>query len=291
MIRYQKSALWISGVFFSLSIILSGCCSRRDIMLNINEKKGSDIFISHEVKTPPSNSSLAEMEKEAETVMNEALRILKRGKIIFYLSSKVNENSQAMEEWVSKTKGSQVELGLLLKEHPNIFCLTVSVKSHSFKQFNLMWVVLARENKCIVMASPDYSCASIYGVSSDSQEINELYVTIEDIPKYFSVAQAGSQGYKVIDDKKIINDTPIMKTIFEYYCPARLAGTDSKGTLINFDKRLNDKKRRRFSVTGIRTTTILNYDGANDNISQSDCPINIYGKPYWNCSSIVLSTQ
>lgn len=304
MTQHMKSFLLIYCIFFSLSIIMSGCCSRRDIMksdLKSNGLKDNTIFVSRDVKNPPSKSLLSEMKNESGEVIDEALQILESDKIFSYLSNEVNENSQAMEEWINKTKGSQVKLGSLLKEHPNIFCLTVTVQNQgieraqtrnqkSYKKYNLMWVFLTRENKCMIMASPDYSCASIYGVRADLQEINNLHVTIENIPKYFSVAQTGSHGFIETDDKKILNETPIMNTILDYYCPGRMAGIDSKGTLISFTGKLMDK-RRRYSATGIRTTSILNYDGINDQGTQSDCPLNNYGKPYWICSTFVLPTQ
>ncbi len=306
MASHKKAFLWICCIFFSLFVPMFSCCSKRGTMksdLKSNELKENAIFVSCDVQNPPTKNLIMEMENESRKVINEVLKIFEGDKCLSYLSNKVNENSQSLEEWISKTKGSQVKLGLLLKEHPNIFCLTVTVHNRhiketsenipkNYKVYSLMWIFLARENKCMVMASPDNSCASIYGVRTALEEINDLNVTIENIPKYFSVgqAQADKQRFVEIDNKKILNEMPILDTILSYYCPVRFSGTDSKGTLINFTTKLLDK-RRGYSATGIRTTFILNYDGANDQDSQFDCPINIYGKPYWICSTFALPTQ
>ena len=270
----------------------------------ISGGKNINISISSDIKTKPSNILLTELEKESRTLINEAMNILEGEKVTYHLSNEVDENPKVMEEWINKTKESQIKLGLLLKEHPRVFCLTAAVRNYriketalripkNYKQYILVWRFLNNENKCIIMASPDYSCASMYGVRRTSlDEVNVLYMRIVDVPKYIKVVQAKPDGSKEENlDIKILNKIPIMDFIFvEYFCPLKLSGTESKGTLVNFEARFIGKKRR-YSACGLTVTYVLNYDGTNDQASQSNCLTDFYGKPSWVCSSIVLPNQ
>lgn len=302
--QYQKHFFGIAKISLLLAFYLLACCSQNFTTkpyLKVGEAKDSIVTLADDVgeESLPSKAVLSELERESREVINQALEIFKTTKALSYLSNEVNEDSKAMEKWIDKTKTSQTRLGLLLKRHPRIFCLLVTVANRrireaswsipkNFKKFSLIWFYLVKENKCLVMVSPDDSCASIYGAAASSQEeANDLHVRIENIPKYFLVAQVTSQGYVKIDDKKILNEEPIMDTILSYDCPERFASIGSKGIMVNFTWKIIGQKRG-YSPTGIRITSILNYDWSSDKTNQLECPKNIYGKPSWVCSTILL---
>lgn len=288
-----------------LPLMLTDCFTLRGVE-KIKSKIATSIegdekaCIAPDVTNPPPDDQLLDMMKEAEIVMEETLDILEKGKCYNALTNEINENKEALNLWLEKTRPTQEKIGSLLKGHPNIFCLSLCIRNwpfkemqryipKNFKQFNIMWIVPSGSSSCLVIAFPTDSCVSFYGATTISENENSYDVIIENIPKYYSlrIKRGEYPNFTTEEIKGEPNDKPLLETIIEYHCPQRYEGKESKGLLISFTKKVKHKGRR-FWADGIRVYSTYNYDASKEERPQLECPNNVYDKPIGTCLTFPL---
>lgn len=297
------SIINVPMVLMALFLILSGCSIFTGDEKIISDLESTNainkISIEPLVSNPPSDNELEGMIKEANTVMEEVLGILEKGKCYNYLTNDINENAETLETWIKKTKPSHNKIGLLLRSHPNIFCISLIIQNYpikenavrirkNFKQFNMMWVVPSNSSDCLIIAFPTESLVSFYGSVTASENDSSLNVYIENIAKYYPYLIKTGQYPNFTEKIKIEpNDKSLMKTIIESYSLSKLDGEGSKGLLLTFTKKVRHRGRR-FWADGIRIYATYNYDASFDRDPQPKCPQDYYGNAYCVCATFPL---
>ncbi len=287
-------------IISALLLISLGCSIKRGVesISDYQDLQVSDtkIFKGPGITNPPSDIQLKDMMNEAIKVMREVLTILEEGKCYDTFNSNINNDKGALEKWLEKTKPSQEKIGMLLREHPTIFCLSLMVRSGPFKeeakrikkgfeQFNIMWSVKLGEDNCLVIVFPTNSFVSWYGATTTSEKDYSLNIYLENIPKYYSFRiKIGQYPNFTEEDKMELNDLSLMETIIESHNPSRFEGEGSKGLLISFTKKVQHNGRK-FWADGIRIYSPYNYDASLDKNPIAECPKDFYGKPYCICST------
>lgn len=271
-----------------LLTLTTGYCSlgvltnAQSILSNSNGGYKNIVVVSSNFINPPTEDQLVNMNSESQIVMKEALNILEKGKCYSALTNDVNEKKDGLKKWIEKTKPSQKAIGMLLKRHPNIVCLSLCVRSHpfselkedipkGFKQFNIMWIVQPDSKSIVVIAFPTESCVSFYGATTVSDKVGSIEVNIEDIPKYYAVRKVSEENQNIPETHKgDLNETSLFDTILDYHCPSREAGVESKGYIISFTEKIKHKTRR-FWADGIRAYSAYNLDSSVERYPKSLC--------------------
>lgn len=241
----------------------------------------------------PSKAQLTYMETEAKLVMDRVLDILEKGKCYKALTDDIDENQQALEKWIKRTETSQVMIGLLLRSHPDIYCVSLRVYSspvvkRNFKLINIMWLVSPNSNRCLVIVFPHGSCVSLYGAETLSERENVTAVEIRNIPSHFIMkARKGEYPNFLEETIEEENKKNILETIIDSHSLMSLPPKGTKGLLISFTQMVKHKGHR-FWAGGIRIYSTYGYDASRDRNSQPECPKNVYGKPIGTCLTFPL---
>lgn len=175
----------------------------------------------------PSKAQLSTMETEAKLVMGTILSILENGKCYKALTDDIDENPTTLEMWVKRTKESQEKIGLLLKAHPNIYCISLRLYNFpvkeeqmhvrkNFKQNNIMWIVPPNSNRCLLIVFPSGSCMSLYGATTLSKKENVTVVATRNIPSHFIIhVRKGEYPNFLEETREDENRKNILETIID----------------------------------------------------------------------------
>jgi hypothetical protein len=261
------------------------------------------VIAGDKIENQPNDKQIDCVVNQAETVISQALEILEKGGCYSSLKDDVNENKDAFDQWIEKTKESHRKIGLLLKKHPQIYFLSVVVRNHPLKempryipknynQFNLMWGVSQEKNKCLVIAFRKDDLASFYGLAGVPTKEKMLYVYIQNIPKSYPYVVKGVDYPNFTDQGIRIepNKASLLETIISTFHRVEIRGEGSKGFLISVVKKV-DRKSRNYWADAIRVYSTYNYDNSLDESREPECPKTFYGKEYCLCATIPLAEE
>lgn len=298
----KSNLIFISPIIFVILIFfLMGCFSTsndiKDDILKIDQS-GYEIYYGPDVNFSHPEPVVATRASEAEKVMNGVLETLEKRECYRFLNDDVNENKDAFDQWIEKTKESQEKIGVLLKSNPNIFCVSLEVSNYplkempryipkNYKRFNLMWLFSPENNSCLVIAFSKDSLVSFYGAMTFSEKKDYINVLIENIYEYFPTFQYPN----LVDEvKREPNKKSLLETIMDYHNPSGYSGKGSKGLLISFTKKVKHKSRN-YWADAIRVYSTYNYDNSLDESREPECPRDFYGKENCLCATISLPEE
>ncbi|HQQ46251.1 MAG TPA: hypothetical protein PK747_02435 [Acidobacteriota bacterium] len=301
IIRFNPTTM---ATMSSLFLIMAGCNAVKRIdntfYLKGNFVCEKRIYKASDAVNVPSDQVLNEMADNAGKIMAEALDIMEKENGFSLMTADINESQEALDNWLNLTRPGQERLGFLLKNHPEIYCLSLKLCNRkiseesvhipkSLRYFNMMWIYDPGKNCCHIIAFPQDCLVSLYGGSTGSESKQSMTVNVENIPESFAFRLKSGKYPDFVDEgiKKEPNNLTLLETIIQYHDTVRFGGDSSKGSLISFTSNLKHKGLG-FRADGIRLYSLYGDTSSSNLATKPSCPTDIYGNTWCICSEVPL---